>query len=84
MHGKAVMMKTKLTKKKVQDFAFFGIKLLKQGGYVILLADVPMMDEWILAFVKFGFFVMSNPFTFMYQTDFVPKMYVSGFAKNGA
>lgn len=73
-----------MDKKEVFDFALFCDMLFQKGEYIVLLVDSFTIDEWTLAFNKYGFVVMPYLYAFMYQTDSVPKRYVSGFPKNVA
>ncbi len=50
-----------------------GKRLLKSGGYFIVLIDFELFQEWYLAFKNNGFNVMRRPLTFSYKPDSLPR-----------
>lgn len=72
----------KRDKVEVTHFAAFCKSLLKEDGYVVLLAKFYMLDEFIVAFAESGFSVMSFLYAFMYAPKTVPKGFVSGIPRN--
>ena len=50
-----------------------GKRLLKPGGYFIVMVDFEMFQEWYLAFKANGYNVMKKLHTFSYKQDLVPR-----------
>lgn len=66
----------------VKLFAAFRKKIPKPGGYVVFLADIFMVDEWIVEFSEPGFNLMPYPYAFIYASETVPSRFVYGFPKD--
>lgn len=56
---------------EVEIIEFFCKKVVKRGGYAVVLAHSYMIDEWILVSNKFEFIHMPYLKTFLYKADTV-------------
>lgn len=65
-------------------FACLCRTVLKLGGYIVLLADVFMLNECLVAFCELGFDVMPYRYELMFSSDSVPNRSMFGFPKNAA
>lgn len=65
-----------------EDFSLFCRKVLKRGGYGVILAELFINDIWISTLNKAGLIIMPYPYSILYDTGTVPNRHISGFPKN--
>ncbi len=64
---------SELKSEELQELARQSKKLLKPGGYFILLIEFPMFAEWYTALSSNGFNVKRSPMIFVYDPETTPS-----------
>ncbi len=62
-----------LTSTDIMEISKSGKRLLKPGGYFIVLIQFEMFEHWYLAFKANGYNVMKRPLSFAYKQDEIPR-----------
>ena len=58
-----------ISKEDVLGFPTLLKRILKPGGYVIIILHVEAFGEWFVSFMKAGYIAMDVPYVFGYRSD---------------
>ncbi len=71
--GTSTSSDEELSKSDIMDLVKAGKRILKPGGYFIVIIEFDLFQEWYLSFKANGFNIMRRPLTFSYKQNYVPR-----------